>query len=200
MKVQQIVNETLTSNTYIISSDNSNSVWLIDIGNIYGVLETLSLDSNINGVFLTHPHFDHICGINKLIESFSKCIVYTSEEGKIGLASAKLNLSFYREEPIEYCRSNFHILKEKDQIKLFNGHFLETFETPGHNWGCLTLKIDNYLFTGDSYIPGIDVVTKLKGGDREANTKSLQIIKDNITEQTIICPGHGAMTQIANEI
>jgi hydroxyacylglutathione hydrolase len=52
-----------------------------------------------------------------------------------------------------------------------------------------------YLFSGDSYIPNVQVVTKLKGGDRDANKKSLQKIKGSISENTIICPGHGEMTK-----
>ena len=110
--------------------------------------------------------------------------------------SDKLNLSYYHDDPINFKGSNVQILYETDKIELFENCFLETLETPGHNWGCLTYKIENYLFTGDSYIPNVKVVTKLKGGDRDASKKSLQKIMDNISENTIICPGHGEITQI----
>ena len=196
MQVKQFVNAIFTSNTYIISNEKYNWVWLVDIGDIDGVLSILTKDAIVRGVFITHPHYDHIVGINKLIATFPDCIVYISEEGKKGLYSDKLNLSHYHEDPIIFLGSNVHILKEKDEIELFENCFLETIETPGHNWGCLSYKNGNYLFTGDSYIPGVQVVTKLKGGDREANTKSLQKIMESISEDTIVCPGHGEMTQI----
>jgi hypothetical protein len=61
---------------------------------------------------------------------------------------------------------------------VFDNYFLEILETPGHNWSCLTFKIQNYLFTGDSYIPGVAVVTKLKGGDGLSNRKSLKKIME----------------------
>lgn len=200
MLVQQIVNSIFASNTYILSENNSDLVWLIDVGDIENVLKQIPNNKIINGVFITHPHYDHIYGLNKLINLNPDCTVFTSPEGEKGLFSEKLNLSFYHEEPLIFMGSSVVILHESERIGLFDNCFLETLETPGHNWGCLTFKIENYLFTGDSYIPGFDVVTKLKGGDREANKKSLQKIMNNITEKTIICPGHGAMTQITNVI
>lgn len=196
MLVKQIVNSVFTSNTYILSEDNYSCIWLIDVSDIEGVLNSLTKDENVKGVFITHSHFDHIYGINKLLDTYPDCIVYTSEEGKKGLFSDKLNLSFYHEDPIIFLGTNIQILQETDKIELFKNCFLETMETPGHNWGCLTYKIENYLFTGDSYIPNVKVVTKLKGGDKEANKKSLQKIMDNIAVNTIICPGHGEMTKI----
>lgn len=196
MQVKQIVNSIFKSNTYIVSENNSAWVWLVDVGDIEGVLNSLTKKTFIKGVFITHPHFDHIYGINKLIDAFPECVVFTSEEGKKGLFSDKLNLSYYHNDPITFFGSNIQILTENDRIELFENCFLETIETPGHNWSCLTYKVGKYLFTGDSYIPGVQVVTKLKGGDREANKKSLQKIMANISKETIICPGHGEMAQI----
>jgi len=195
MKVKQVVNSVFTSNTYIISEAKCNWIWLVDIGDMEGVLTVLPKDAVVKGIFITHPHYDHIYGLNRLIDLFPQCFVYTSQNGMEGLYSEKLNLSFYHEEPIIFKGSTIQILHETDKIELFENCFLETLETPGHNWGCLSYKIENYLFTGDSYIPNIDVVTKLKGGDREANKKSLQKIMANISENTIICPGHGTMSQ-----
>ena len=80
--------------------------------------------------------------------------------------------------------------------------FIETFdqkghisvlETPGHDWSCLSYGIENYLFTGDSFIPKVKVVTKLRGGNRAASKESLRKILNHSDENTIICPGHGEM-------
>jgi hypothetical protein len=57
--------------------------------------------------------------------------------------------------------------------------------------GCLTYKIGNYLFTGDSFIPNVPVVTKLKGGNKLVNIDSLIIIHSYINENTVVCSGHG---------
>ena len=196
MLVKQLVNSIFESNTYIISDQNSSCVWVIDIGDIEGVINNLPENSIIKGVFLTHEHFDHIFGINKLIELFPKCLVFTSDQGKHALRSSKLNLSFYHEIPIEFQSSNTHLLKENDKIEIFENIYLEAYETPGHTASCLTYKVSEYLFTGDSFIPGIPVVTKLKGGSREESRKSLRKIESLIKSGSIICPGHGPIKSI----
>jgi glyoxylase-like metal-dependent hydrolase (beta-lactamase superfamily II) len=196
MDVKQINNSEFTSNTYVISEAIANWIWLIDIGNFEGVLKILSKDIFVRGVFLTHTHYDHIYEINKLFSSFPDCAVYTSEQGKKGLFSDKLNLSYYHEDPVIFMGSDVNILHEPDRIELFENIYLETLETPGHSWSCLTYKVENYLFTGDSYIPYAEVVTKLKGGKKDESKKSLNKIMNNISRDTIICPGHGEMTQI----
>lgn len=193
MQVNQVVNSVYNSNTYVISKNGCNWVWLIDIGEIEGILKYLDGSKYVKGVFITHSHIDHIYGINKLVDLFPDCIVYISDKGKEGLASDKMNLSFYHEDPVVFNGPNIKILKEEDNVILYENVILEAMETPGHNQGCLTFKIGNYIFTGDSYIPGYEVVTKLKDGNREASLKSLVKIKANISPNTIVCPGHGEM-------
>jgi hydroxyacylglutathione hydrolase len=191
MELKQFVNKVFDSNTWLISDESYNWGWLIDIGDAEDLFGSLDEDFLIKGVFITHPHFDHIYGINKLLEKFPGCMVFTSLQGEKGLFSSKINLSFYHEEPIEFQGSEVKILHEGDKVELFKDCFLETIETPGHDSSCLTYKISEFLFTGDSYIPGVKVVTKLKGGDKLLAEQSIKKIKSYISPDTIICPGHG---------
>lgn len=197
IKVTQVVNDIFNSNTFIISHDNHEYVWLIDAGNINGITNYLPNNQTIKGAFITHPHFDHIYGINELIRKFPECKIYASAMTRDGLYSAKLNLSFYHDSPIEFEGENVAILEEGDAVKIFNNCFIEIMETPGHYGGCLTFKMNDYLFTGDSFIPGHDVVTKLKGGNKEAARQSLTRIKNASSETTIICPGHGETKRLS---
>ena len=191
MKVSRIVNPLFGSNTYVLSEMGSNWVWLVDIGDLEATLGLIPPNGHVKGVFITHSHFDHIYGLNLLVDKFPCCTVYISEFAKEGLYCAKLNMSYYHEAPMVFKGSNTRILKEKDKVKLFEKKFLDVLETPGHNKGCLTFKVENYLFTGDSYIPNVKVVTKLNGGNKEANIKSLEKIRSYIGQNTILCPGHG---------
>lgn len=191
MIVQQIVHSAFTSNTYIISSKADDDVWLVDIGNYEGIMELISDTKAVKGVFITHYHYDHIYGINDLIDKFPNCEIYASAHTIEGLYSDKMNLSFYHETPIIFKGGKTVTIKENDKINLFKGADLEVIETPGHNVGCLTFKVNKYLFTGDSYIPNVEVVTKLKGGDKVANKLSLQKIQNKIVSGTCVCPGHG---------
>lgn len=65
MGIVQIVNSIFSSNTYILSHTDSCRVWLIDIGDIEPVIARLLPGQQIQGVFLTHTHFDHFYGKNR---------------------------------------------------------------------------------------------------------------------------------------
>ena len=125
-----------------------NKAWLIDIGDFDKIMSELSKDVDVSGVFITHYHHDHIFGINSLIQAFPNCNVYISENGVEGLYSDKVNLSYYYDEPIIFKGSEVNILRNCDRVLLFEDCFLEAISTPGHNWSCMTYKMNNYLFTG----------------------------------------------------
>lgn len=190
IRVERIVNKIFASNTFVISVDGSTNVWLVDVGDTESVLNILPSGSVVRGVFLTHSHFDHIYGINKLHQAFPNCIVYTSEYGKMALYSAKKNFSFYHESPIEYQGENVKIIKEGDEITLYPSVQIRVYETPGHSPSCLTYQIENKLFTGDSYIPDMKVVSKLPKGDKALAQVSLHRILELSTDKDIY-PGHG---------
>lgn len=193
LKVFRFVNKQTTSNTYVIEHIESDNVWLIDIGVFNEIINFLSNKKLVQGVFLTHTHYDHILYIKKLVNNFPNLNIYTSNDGIRYLSSPKLNLSEYHNCPISLETKNTFMLKEGSEIQLFNNIYIKTFETPGHNTDCLTYLMGNYLFSGDSYIPNQKVVTKLRGGDKNENRKSLIKIFDIIDSNTIICSGHGSV-------
>jgi hydroxyacylglutathione hydrolase len=191
LKVIQIPVEIYTSNIYKISI--GDDVWFVDMGNAKPAIQSLSINEKVRGVLITHSHCDHIHGINEFCKIFPECRIFASEYAKDGLYSDKLNLSFYHDNPIIYEGGKVEIIKDNDEIYLSANHIIRCMYTPGHNLGSMCFKIGNYLFSGDSFIPGIPVVTKLKSGDKQQNEISLQRIKSLIEADTILCPGHGNM-------
>lgn len=189
MLVTKHINSIFNSNTYLIGHESFDYCWLVDIGDVKPFLNL-----NVKGIFLTHSHFDHIYGINEFVDKNVDCIIYTSEFGKEALCSEKLNLSKYHESPLKYDRDNIKTLHNQDKIELFPDIFLEVIETPGHCKSCLTYFTDDYIFTGDSYIPGIKVVTNLPRGNKIQAQESVEKIK-NIIGTKIICPGHGDISK-----
>ena len=192
MVIRTIINDQFNANTYLLNRHKSDKVcYLVDIGNADATLKELELNHEIKGIFLTHAHYDHICGIHEILNEFPNCIIYCSEYTKKALSDSKMNLSFYYQTPITYLGINLKIVTEKENIKLYEGIYLEVLETPGHNAGSLTFKINNTIFTGDSLIPGLPVVTKLKSGNKLEVQKSIAKIKTNTTSDCTIYPGHG---------
>lgn len=187
MKIARHINNIFNSNTYIIEEKAFNYCYLIDIGDTdYLIKKSL----NIKGIFITHSHFDHIYGINEIIKHYPDCAIYTSEYGNEALFSDKMNMSRYHETPLIYCGKNINILHDKCKIELFPDISINVIATPGHCPSCLTYYTDNYIFTGDSYIPNLKVVTNLPKGNKIQAQESLERIKE-LAKNRIICPGHG---------
>lgn len=157
---------------------------LIDSGDEWNGMQ------NISNVFLTHAHFDHIYGLNRVIELNSNVRIYTNESGREMLLNAKKNLSFYHETPfIISDSSRIQIVNDGDEISLADGLTAKAIFTPGHNPSCITWLIGDALFTGDSYIPGIRTVTNLPGGNKKQAAESIELIKE-LEVGRIIYPGH----------
>lgn len=70
----------------------------------------------VEGVFITHAHFDHIYGLPKFVKFYPDCKVYVTEYAKEGLASDKLNMSRYHENPITYEGNNVVVVQEGDSM------------------------------------------------------------------------------------
>lgn len=188
MQIQRIINSVFTSNTFVLTDEGSNDCWLVDVGDIEPIMEIVD-SREVKGVFLTHTHYDHIYGINKLIERFPECIVYTSQHGKEGLFSDKLNFSRYHEDPILFQGKHIEVLVENDEVKLFPYVTLKAIYTPGHDWSCMSYYTDNLIFTGDSYIPNIQVVTILPKSDKIEAQVSLDRILE-LCKIRDVYPGH----------
>ncbi len=66
--------------------------------------------------------------------------------------------------------------------------------TPGHCPSCVIYCIGDYIFTGDSYLPGVKVVTKLPKGNKKQAFESIEKIL-HLAEDKTKCPGHGEMAK-----
>lgn len=193
VKVSHIVNSVFTSRTYILTQKGCSSVWLVDCGDVTPLMNMLSSmggDSYmIKGVLLTHVHYDHIYGLPRLTEMFPPLRVYTNEYGKKALTDIRVNYSKYHNDPIVYESENVVTCDEGSVIELFDGVLAKVYYTPGHNPSCLTYEVGDYLFTGDAYIPGIKVVTTLKGGNKVESAESVERIL-RLAEGKVVCAGH----------
>lgn len=185
------VNSLFSSVTYILTIGRNPNVWIIDPGDMDSILETVKRRQLvIKGVFLTHGHFDHIYGLNKILQEFPDSKVYTNDYGKKMLESDKLNMSKYHETPYVIEKTEAVVtIADSEKILLDNNLWAKAIFTPGHNPSCITWLISDDLFTGDSYIPGIKTVTNLPGGNKKQAEASINLINKMAVGRTIY-PGH----------
>ena len=189
--IHDITNTIFTSKTYILSKQGSDKAWIVDIGDVEPVFSYLHEKClTVEGLFLTHAHFDHIYGLEALAKQYPACKVYVDAYTKEALASAKLNMSKYHGTPIEYTGSNVIVVNEGEALQLYEDEpLMEFYETPGHNPGCLTMVVGNVIFTGDAYIPGVGANTRLPRADKVLAQKSLERIM-KLAEGKTVLSGH----------
>lgn len=157
---------------------------LIDPGD-----EWYGMDS-VEAILMTHAHFDHIYGLNHVIEKNPMAKVYTNAIGAEMLVDSRKNLSKYHENPFTFDKpQNIVIVNDNDEIEFTDGIKTKAMFTPGHNPSCTTWLIGDNLFTGDSYIPGIKTVTNLPGADKKQALESEAKLK-RLGERYQIFPGH----------
>lgn len=169
-------------------------------------------------ILLTHEHYDHISGVNRLRE-LCQCEVICSEACAKNICNCLKNgaktfgalfLGHSKEEqkdidklwdPYYICSAD-KVYKDNYSFSVFDGALqIEMQEAPGHSQGSQIIKInDKFIFTGDSLIPKIETITRLPGGSRKIyEDKTLPIIKA-LDGNSVIFPGHDSICTMQNAL
>ena len=194
IEVVRFVNSRFASNTYIIAHPEHDDVWVVDPGDTDVVFEWMNTHSKhtVTGILLTHAHFDHIYGLNEIVERFSGCIVYIANDyGNDALRDPKVNGSRYTDEGPIVVSNKAKICYNGKTMQLWDDVEMQTFNTPGHSPDSQCLMLEGMLFTGDTLIKDVRTVTKLRGGSvekLEETVKMLEVLKGNHPQSL---PGHG---------
>lgn len=186
MIIRQVINTVFNSCSYVVTQGHYS--WLVDCGDVDRILPLI--DGRLNGVLLTHTHFDHIYGLNHLLSVFPEVPIYTNEHGYVGLLSDKMNLSRYHENPFVLDNpDNIRVIENGTEIGMFDDISAQAVFTPGHSPSCVTWVVGDAVFTGDSYIPGVKTVTIFPHADKALVDQSEALILDLLEHRTIY-PGH----------
>lgn len=195
MLVHTFLSDYLSSNVYLLEFEGYENVILIDCGVIdtNPIMKWLEKNKKKpSHVFLTHSDSDHVAGINSMHESYDFELICTSYCSS-AIKSSKLNFSKY----IPLFNGGFSIEMNvtevnDDQTLEINGHLFHFIHTPGHTKGCMCIKVDDFLFTGDTIIKGTRTrINHRSGGSILDLSSSMDKLKKNCTENCMIYPGHG---------
>lgn len=191
--IRKIVNRHFNSNTFVVLNEYCSEVTIIDPGDAecLSLLEVLAdYKAEKLNIILTHEHYDHISGLQKLCSMY-KTYLYSSDKCYKNLNDPKLNLSEYLDIYImDSIRPSFiKIVRDGDVIKI--GDLYYTFyETPGHSEGSICFGFNDVLFTGDTILP-MKVPTNFPGGSKAKLIASIQRLRQILTSYERILPGHG---------
>lgn len=181
----------MNSVTYVLYEEDVDYCVLIDCGEWATLKPVLDeLGKKVRAVLLTHGHSDHIHGLKGLLEFTPSVIVGTNDDGHEELGNSRKNLSFYHEMPFTIEGYEPLILQDGMTLHYEGIADIEVIATPGHSPSCLTYRIGNDLFTGDSYIPGVKTFTSFPRGNKELALKSIALLSELEKQGFTIHCGH----------
>lgn len=193
MVVKKIFNSPISSNCYVIHTNNNHNCIIIDPGSKDNNLLIEYLKANNifpNLVILTHEHFDHIWGIVELQNKYCFNLV-CNQVCANAISDPKKNLSIFQDQ-IGFAIN--HDVETVESLDFETNWFttkLEFINTPGHSEGSICVKISENVFCGDLMIQNEKTITKLPGGSKDKLKNSIGNLKKVISPNSLIYSGHG---------
>ncbi len=189
----------LDVNCYIIGCPSSRECVIIDPGG-HGekIVETFEgLHLKPVALINTHGHFDHIGGNEYLMNHVDSLRHY--------LHADDLHYLRHAAEHADYWNIPFEGSPEPTDL-LHGGEVIEAgllklkiINTPGHSPGGISIRLPGHIFTGDALFEGSIGRTDLPGGDYEQLISSIREELLVLPGITIVHPGHGSETTVAQE-
>ena len=172
----------LTVNAYLVWDEVTRDAALFDTGfDAKPVLDCIAENQlQLRHIFITHSHFDHVSALGGIREAFPKAKVHSGSKNA----------------PVDQRN------RANDFIHLGNLRITNR-ETPGHAEDGVTYIVGNW----QEDAPHVAIVgDALFAGSIGRGNQSWDLAKQKVREQilslppeTLICPGHGPLTTVAEE-
>lgn len=199
LKIGKIVMGSVQTNCYFLYQENEKKIIVVDPADRGEYLYNAFCEKGfeVAAILLTHAHFDHIWGCNKLRE-LSGAQVFAWEEEKEVCESAKLNVSQDVGRPYEVTVDWY--LKDGEKVTV-EGMEFTVIGTPGHTQGscCYYFEEDNILISGDTLFEGSVGRDDLPTGNGRTLIRSVKEKLMVLPEEVNVFPGHGGSTTIGEE-
>ncbi len=171
--------EDMTVNAYLVWDQEGGQAAAFDTGgDCTGMLEVIRQHGlTVGSIFLTHTHYDHVADLEDLVAE-TGATVFVSAREKIPQATA---------------------VEEGAQFTV-GGLKISARLTAGHSPGGLTYVVEGGVplaIVGDALFAG-----SMGGVPPESYAAALRMNREAILtlpDATIVCPGHGPLTTVAQE-
>ncbi len=150
------------------------------------------------GLLLTHCHYDHIGGIDRLIERFGPMPIWVHPIEAEWNRDPMANLSGMTPWPCVAPAPDKQY-EDGERLDLLGSHW-EVLHLPGHSPGSVGLynSTDGILLAGDTLFSGSVGRVDFPTSDPAAMVRSLERLM-TLPDSTEVHPGHGPATTIGRE-
>ena len=193
MIIKRVVAGIYGANCYLVKDEVSGKGVVIDPGgDVDDILKSLKeIEMDVEYIIFTHGHLDHTTGGAELQENVGGKIAISSEDDKLIMSGVALYGPLLSNGADMYLTCG-------DVIKVGELE-IECIATPGHTPGCISFKVGDVVFSGDTLFYRSIGRTDLEGGDSTLIEKSIKEKLYTLPEETIVYPGHGTATTIKDE-
>jgi glyoxylase-like metal-dependent hydrolase (beta-lactamase superfamily II) len=190
----QFISRRFLNNSYLIV-DGSNCLVVDPSFNDQEITDFVSKQHlTLRGILLTHGHYDHVGNtFNLAIKHNVRVYIHELEKNIIEHDNFAVELGIQphiQTDLIDYYQTNSLVV---EPFKL------DILAQTGHTPGGVSIKYQNYVFSGDSVFYDAIGRTDLKHGNQSDMKKSLIQFLKTYNNQDLILPGHGR-TALLGEI
>jgi glyoxylase-like metal-dependent hydrolase (beta-lactamase superfamily II) len=191
-----VVDGMFDQNCYVLRRRDTTDVLVIDPGlqhpRVLEVLEKSSL--RCERILLTHGHPDHVNGV-PAVKAAHGCEAAIHPDDHEQLAALHHLPGVPADTPDIVCEQELH----DGQVIRWHDLDVEVLHTPGHTRGSVCFHIGPDLVSGDTLFNRGVGRTDLPGGSWDALVFSIENRLYTLPPETVVYPGHGPRTTIADE-
>ena len=159
---------------YFLGDRNTHEALVVDPAwDVKTILKTAEKeDLKVKGALITHTHFDHVNGLEELLEKIDGVVyIHKNEAGFL-----------------KGMKGNIKKMEGGEKIKMGEVE-INFIHTPGHTPGSQCFLVDKNLISGDTLFINACGRCDLPGGNAEEMYESLNQLAQ-LDESTVLYPGH----------
>ena len=159
---------------YFIGDPNTREALVVDPAwEVDTILKTADdEDYKIKGALITHTHFDHVNGLEELLQKTDGTVYINKNEAEF----------------LKGMKGNIKKMEGGDRIKIGTVE-ITLLHTPGHTPGSQCFLVGENLISGDTLFINACGRCDLPGGNAEQMYQSLKTLSE-LNEKTVLYPGH----------